>query len=317
MAKLTKSQIEKLSALGITEKDEAAAKKAVLKHLADNDIMDVDDELLDDLIEMGEAFPITEEAEEDDEATDDEELDAASDELEDEEEEAPAPKRAPAKKAADAPAEKAAAKKAPAKKAPAKKSKKIDPANIEEDRAHYDFLSEKMPNGDKYEYCWLSGGGLAIKHIGKNAKKSLISFEPSLQDGTLVGNLIFNIWKKNQKRLKEILGSDFDLAQTWSGNPYIAGVSSKDYLKILSKKDFMKEMLAMVEKSDTTLGKNRDKMEENLKNGSSKTAPKAPAKPAAKAPAPAKKAAAPAKKAAPAPKATAKKAPAKKAPAKK
>lgn len=308
MAKLTKSQIERLGALGITEKDEASAKKAVLKHLENNDITEVDDELLDDLIEMAEAFPLeeTEETEE----TSEEELDEASEELEEtndeEEEEMPAPKKPAGKSASKAaPAAKAPAKKA-AKKETAKKSKRIDPAKSAKDRVHYDFLSEKMPNGEKFEYNWLSGGGLAVKHVGKNAKKSLISFEPSLQeDGTLVGNLIFNIWKKNIKRLKEIIGADYDVAQTWSGNPYVAGASSKDYLKILSKKDFMKEMLAMVEKGDEKLGKNRDKMEDNLKKGSAKAKPAVKA-PAAKAPAPVKKAAAPAKKAAPA------KAPAKK-----
>jgi DNA mismatch repair ATPase MutL len=288
MAKLSKDQIEALAGLSITAKDEAAAKKAVLKFLKENEITDVENESLDDLLEMAAAFAPEETDEvEDSEGTSDEELDEAASDEEDEEEEALPPSKGKGKAAAKPvakPAAKAAAK--PVAKKESKKVTKIDPANNKKDRAHYDFLAAKMPEGEKFEYNWLTGGGLAVKFVGNNAKKSLISFEPSLRDGVLTGNLIFNIWKKNPKRLKELIGDDFEFSNTWSGNIFIANATSKDYEKILAKKGFMTEMLAMVEKSDEKLGKNRDKMEAGLK-GKSTTKEVAPAKPVAKA-APAK-----------------------------
>ena len=268
---LTDADVKSLKSIGITSvKTEDEARKKLLAYLKKNEIEDVEDEPLKDLIEMAEAFY---------------DGDAEAEEDETEEEEVPAPK----KKAAPAPVAKKKAvvveedeeedmeelakeskKKvaaAPVKKAVAKKevaSDKVafDPKTNDADaKVLHKAFGKHFPKGE-FEYKFLAGGGVTIFHVGKNSKKAVVSFDNiKSRASELTGNLYLN---SASRIAHDEIPCDSDLHFAWSKTSFVKNVKISEVDEILTD-ELVTFLMSKVAKLDVKLGKNRDKMEANLK----------------------------------------------------
>ena len=186
------------------------------------------------------------------------------DEIEEEEEEVK-PKKS-AKKEEDEKPKKAAVKKDKVTKV----SKRLDPLNNEEDAAKYDGLKKVL--GDKFEYNFIVNGGVSVKHIGKNNKKVFLSFDsPKTNDkGEIIGAVYLPIVREEDK-LIELFGEDFKIKKYWSGNLLMFDIPLKSVVdSIKENRASFDKILQILIKKDDKLGKNREKMESDLKKGNVK-----------------------------------------------
>lgn len=270
---LSKKEIADLEKVGVKgAKTEGDARKKLLKILSDNDIEDVDDETTKDLIEMAEAF-YEGEVEEEEEELEEEESEEELEEISDEVEEKHNKKQAKTVKAVNKANKGKAAipAKTTAKPAVKKKAVKID-------TEIYVPLHKSFPE-DKFEYNYLAKGGVSIKFIGKNSKKVVMTYDNlSHVEAEVTGDVFF---LKGIPKLDSFLEGQ-DTSKSWSGRTFVKKLTIKQIAKLITK-EFKEAIMSKVDKSDKTLGANRDKMESGLKG---------------KTVAPVKKAVAPVKKAA-------------------
>lgn len=306
--KISKVNAERLKKLGISAKTEEEAKKILLDRLEKAGIPGMDEETIDNLIDIVGSFAELEgEAEEEAAPADPTPAEAQADELAEEAaaEEDPEPEAAPEEEPAEeeaAPApkpKKAAPKKAaPAKKAekaaedkPANESKKkpsernekgtrLKPQTNPDDlemlrKALSKFFPEK-----EFQYVTVSQG-ISIKFGGANSHPVAIMFENVYaKEGELATtNVVLNTFR-SQASQDKLADDGVDFVPTWNNLPWLKGITWSDAMEIV--KTYLPDIKSAVSTADTRLGKNREKMEADLKATGKKTAP-APKKEAPKA----------------------------------
>lgn len=310
--KISKVNAERLKKLGIEAKTEEAAKEILLKRLEDSGIPGMDDETIDNLIDIvgsfaelegegaaapeAEATPAEQQADELAEEAAEEEAEAEPEP----EEEAPAP--APKKKAA---APKAAPKE-PKEPKPAKGAKEIKPAKAKKPRnsergtrlkpqtvpEHMDLLRKALVKffpEKEFQYVAVSQG-ISIKYGGANSKPVAIMFENVYsKDGNFATtNVVLNTFR-SQAAQDKLADDGVDFEMTWNALPWLKGITWEHAMEIVQT--YLPDIKAAVSTTDSRLGKNREKMEADLKATGKKAAAPAPKKaPAAKKEAPAPKA---------------------------
>lgn len=306
--KISKVNAERLKKLGISAKTEEEAKKILLDRLEKAGIPGMDEETIDNLIDIVGSFAELEgEAEEEaapadptpaeaqaDElaeeaaAEEDPEPEAAPEEEPAEEEAAPAPKpkKAAPKKAAPAKKAEKAAEDKPAnesKKKPSKRNEKgtrLKPQTNPDDlemlrKALSKFFPEK-----EFQYVTVSQG-ISIKFGGANSHPVAIMFENVYaKEGELATtNVVLNTFR-SQASQDKLADDGVDFVPTWNNLPWLKGITWSDAMEIV--KTYLPDIKSAVSTADTRLGKNREKMEADLKATGKKTAP-APKKEAPKA----------------------------------
>lgn len=310
--KISKVNAERLKKLGIEAKTEEAAKEILLKRLEDAGIPGMDDETIDNLIDIVGSFAelegeeaaapevgVTPAEQQADELADE----AAEEEAEAEpepEEEAPAP--APKKKAA---APKAAPKE-PKEPKPAKGAKEIKPAKAKKPRnsergtrlkpqtvpEHMDLLRKALVKffpEKEFQYVAVSQG-ISIKYGGANSKPVAIMFENVYsKDGNFATtNVVLNTFR-SQAAQDKLADDGVDFEMTWNALPWLKGITWEHAMEIVQT--YLPDIKAAVSTTDSRLGKNREKMEADLKaTGKKAAAPALKKAPAAKKEAPAPKA---------------------------
>lgn len=305
MAKLSKEQKKNLSEIGIDNvKTVEEGEKRMKEFLAKEGIEDLEEDF-DDLYEMASIMYPDSEKQSDDlvDEIEDELEEELEDELEDELEEELEEELEDEDKEETKKPSKKKSKKAPVKKAKKKSTKRLNPKENEEDAAKYDDLIQAVKDIDEkssFQFNFIANGGLTVKFAGNNSKKVLFSFDsPKVRDEEIIARVYFPSIK-DESKLVEIFGEDYEMKPDWSTNILVHDVKIEDFVSIIN--DSNEEMLNILNslgKKDERLGKNRKKMEDDLKESRTQKAEAAKKKVANKK------------------KVASKKAPAKKAPAKK
>lgn len=313
--KISKVNAERLKKLGISAKTEEEAKKILLDRLEKAGIPGMDEETIDNLIDIAGSFAELEgEAEEEAAPADPTPAEAQADELAEEaaeeeaeaaaeedpepeaepeeeptEEEAapaPKPKKAAPKKAAPAKKAEKAAEDKPAKESKKKPSKRNEKGTRLKPQTNPDdlemlrkALSKFFPEKE-FQYVTVSQG-ISIKFGGANSHPVAIMFENVYaKEGELATtNVVLNTFR-SQASQDKLADDGVDFVPTWNNLPWLKGISWSDAMEIV--KTYLPDIKSAVSTADTRLGKNREKMEADLKATGKKAAP-APKKEAPKA----------------------------------
>ena len=289
--KLSPSQVKDLAKVGIIASTMEEARTKMIDYLKKQDIDDVEDESFQELYDMVDAiYDDTEEAldaaadELDDEIeeTDDdneEEDDEEEDDDDEEEDDEPIVKKAKVESKANdkkqAKVEKKVEKKAK-ETGDKKPSKRLNPLQNDDDAERYAPLKSAL-KGDEFEFNFIANGGVSVKYCGKNSKKVFLSFDsPKVtKEGEVVGRVYLSS-VKDEEVLKNLFGDDIETKKSWSGNILVVGMSVTDLADALKKNQkAFNEVLASLSKKDEKLGKNREKMEAELKRENAEKATKA------------------------------------------
>lgn len=299
---LAADMVKRLKAVGIKATTEEEAREKLLDALKKIGVEGMETENTGSLLDMVEGFgeenepeeeedevedeveeteedendALAAEVEEEDEAETEEEPEdeVEEEETEEEEEEKPAPKKAPAKKAEKpAKADKKETKKVAKETKPASKSKTLQPKTNEADRKEFDALNDIFPT-DEYSYDYIISG-VTIKKKGANSKRGVVAFSECKRnaDGEVVGNLYFLLMGKKTQVLED---NDIEFSLNWNSTPFVKGVTIEEGKEIIEK--ILDEMVNTANKIDDKLGKNRQKMMEDLKSKGEKAAKKNAAK---------------------------------------
>ena len=316
--KISKVNAERLKKLGISAKTEEEAKKILLDRLEKAGIPGMDEETIDNLIDIVGSFaelegdaeeeaapadPTPAEAQADELAEEaaEEEAEAAAEEdpepeaepeEESETEEAPAPKpkktaaapkkkTAPAKKESEA-AEKPAKKAEKAEKKPSKRNDKGIRLKPQTNPEHLDLLRKELSKffpEKEFQYVAVSQG-ISIKFGGANSHPVAIMFENVYsKDGDFATtNVVLNTFR-SQASQDKLADDGVDFVPTWNNLPWLKGIAWSEAMEIV--KTYLPDIKSAVSTADNRLGKNREKMEADLKATGKKAAPapkKAPAK---------------------------------------
>lgn len=313
--KISKVNAERLKKLGISAKTEEEAKKILLDRLEKAGIPGMDEETIDNLIDIVGSFAELEgEAEEEAAPADPTPAEAQADELAEEaaeeeaeaaaeedpepeaepeeeptEEEAapaPKPKKAAPKKAAPAKKAEKAAEDKPAKESKKKPSKRNEKGTRLKPQTNPDdlemlrkALSKFFPEKE-FQYVTVSQG-ISIKFGGANSHPVAIMFENVYaKEGELATtNVVLNTFR-SQASQDKLADDGVDFVPTWNNLPWLKGISWSDAMEIV--KTYLPDIKSAVSTADTRLGKNREKMEADLK-ATGKKAAAAPKKEAPKA----------------------------------
>ena len=266
--KISKVNAERLKKLGISAKTEEEAKKILLDRLEKAGIPGMDEETIDNLIDIVGSFA---------------ELEG---EAEEEAAPAPKPKKAAPKKAAPAKKAEKAAEDKPAKESKKKPSKRNEKGTRLKPQTNPDdlemlrkALSKFFPEKE-FQYVTVSQG-ISIKFGGANSHPVAIMFENVYaKEGELATtNVVLNTFR-SQASQDKLADDGVDFVPTWNNLPWLKGISWSDAMEIV--KTYLPDIKSAVSTADTRLGKNREKMEADLKATGKKAAP-APKKEAPKA----------------------------------
>lgn len=318
--KISKVNAERLSKLGISVKTEEEAKKQLLERLEKAGIPGMEDESIDNLIDIVSSFaelddenvetedtksPAEEEAddlaeeaaEEEAEKEAEEEAEASEQEAEEAtvEEEVEAPEKD--NKTVKADTKKKAEK---AKKSDSKKDKKADKKEVDKKRKSERgdrLIPQKNPDdldllrktlGELFpepEFSYVAvSQGISIKYNGANSHPVAIMFENVYaKEGKLATtNVVLNTFR-SQAQQDKLAEDGVDFVMTWNSLPWLKNIPWEDAMEIV--KAHVDEIKTAVSGTDSRLGKNREKMEADLKQGGKKAsakkeeaAKKAPAK---------------------------------------
>lgn len=307
--KISKVNAERLKKLGITASTEEEAKKILIERLEQAGIPGMDEETLDNLIDIvgsfaelendpeeeaavQEAEPTPAEQQADElaqEAAEEEEaaVQEAEEATEEEEEAAPAESEAskPEPKAKKPAVKKEAKpKKAKAAKKPAKRDEKGIRLKPQTNPEHLDLLRKELSKffpEKEFQYVAVSQG-ISIKFGGANSHPVAIMFENVYsKDGQFATtNVVLNTFRSqaSQDKLEE---DGLDFTMTWNNLPWLKGIAWSDAMEVV--KTYLDDIKSAVSTADTRLGKNREKMEADLKATGKKTAAPAAKKAAPKA----------------------------------
>lgn len=129
--------------------------------------------------------------------------------------------------------------------------------------------------------------GISIKFGGANSHPVAIMFENVYsKDGQFATtNVVLNTFR-SQASQDKLAEDGLDFVMTWNNLPWLKGIAWSEAVEVV--KTYLDDIKSAVSTADTRLGKNREKMEADLKATGKKAAA-----PAAKKPAPAAKKAAP------------------------
>lgn len=312
--KISKVNAERLKKLGITANTEEEAKKILIERLEQAGIPGMDEETLDNLIDIVGSFAELENDPEEEAAAQEaeptpaeqqadelaqeaaEEEEAAAQEAEEaaEEEEEAAPAELEASKPepkAKKPAVKKEAKpkKAKAAKKPAKRDEKGIRLKPQTNPEHLDLLRKELSKffpEKEFQYVAVSQG-ISIKFGGANSHPVAIMFENVYsKDGQFATtNVVLNTFR-SQASQDKLAEDGLDFVMTWNNLPWLKGIAWNDAMEVV--KTYLDDIKSAVSTADTRLGKNREKMEADLKATGKKAAA-----PAAKKAAPATKKVAP------------------------
>ena len=276
--KISKVNAERLKKLGIIAKTEEEAKKILIERLEQAGIPGMDEETIDNLIDIVGSFA---------ELESDSEEDAAPAEPEaepDPEESKPEPKaKKPAAK------KEAKPKKAKAAKKPSKRDEKGIRLKPQTNPEHLDLLRKELSKffpEKEFQYVAVSQG-ISIKFGGANSHPVAIMFENVCsKDGQFATtNVVLNTFR-SQASQDKLAEDGLDFVMTWNNLPWLKGIAWSEAMEVV--KTYLDDIKSAVSTADTRLGKNREKMEADLKATGKKAAA-----PAAKKAAPAAKKAAP------------------------
>jgi len=200
-------------------------------------------------------------------------------EEDDEDEEPEVEETKPAKKAVPATKQEA---KANMKKVPATKVKvtekttekpvRLNPKENEDDREYLAFVLDEFP--EKQFIHAYTAAGVSIKYKGVNSARCLFSIEAISvhPDGTVTCDVYLMMFQKREETLVEDgwVSSMDDMKYSWNGCPVIKKMTNEDLSAFIE--DYKDFMVGGASKTDKRLGANREKMEENLKGTSKKSA---------------------------------------------
>ena len=311
--KISKVNAERLKKLGITAKTEEEAKKILIERLERAGIPGMDEETIDNLIDIVGSFaelesdseedaapaePTPAEQQADELAKEAAEEEEAAQEAEDaapaEPEAEPEPEESKPEPKAKKPAAKKEAKpkKAKAVKKPSKRDEKGIRLKPQTNPEHLDLLRKELSKffpEKEFQYVAVSQG-ISIKYGGANSKPVAIMFENVYsKDGNFATtNVVLNTFR-SQAAQDKLADDGVDFEMTWNALPWLKGITWEHAMEIVQT--YLPDIKAAVSTTDSRLGKNREKMEADLKATGKKAAAPAPKKaPAAKKEAPAPKA---------------------------
>lgn len=302
--KISKVNAERLKKLGITAKTEEEAKKILIERLERAGIPGMDEETIDNLIDIVGSFaelesdseedvapaePTPAEQQADELAKEAAEEEEAAQEAEDaapaEPEAEPEPEESKPEPKAKKPAAKKEAKpkKAKAVKKPSKRDEKGIRLKPQTNPEHLDLLRKELSKffpEKEFQYVAVSQG-ISIKFGGANSHPVAIMFENVYsKDGQFATtNVVLNTFR-SQASQDKLADDGVDFVPTWNNLPWLKGISWSDAMEIV--KTYLPDIKSAVSTADTRLGKNREKMEADLKATGKKAAP-APKKEAPKA----------------------------------
>lgn len=308
--KISKVNAERLKKLGIIAKTEEEAKKILIERLEQAGIPGMDEETIDNLIDIVGSFAELESDSEEDAAPAkptpaEQQADELADEAAEEEEAAqeaedaapaepeaePEPEESKPEPKAKKPAAKKEAKpkKAKAAKKPSKRDEKGIRLKPQTNPEHLELLRKELSKffpEKEFQYVAVSQG-ISIKFGGANSHPVAIMFENVYsKDGQFATtNVVLNTFR-SQASQDKLAEDGLDFVMTWNNLPWLKGIAWNDAMEVV--KTYLDDIKSAVSTADTRLGKNREKMEADLKATGNKAAA-----PAAKKPAPATKKVAP------------------------
>lgn len=312
--KISKVNAERLKKLGITANTEDEAKKILIERLEQAGIPGMDEETLDNLIDIVGSFAELENDPEEEAAAQEAEPTPAEQQADELAQEAAEEEEAAAQEAEEAaeeeeeaaPAELEASKPEPKAKKPAtkkeakpkktkttKKPSKRDEKGIrlkpQTNPEHLDLLRKELSKffpEKEFQYVAVSQG-ISIKFGGANSHPVAIMFENVYsKDGQFATtNVVLNTFR-SQASQDKLAEDGLDFVMTWNNLPWLKGIAWNDAMEVV--KTYLDDIKSAVSTADTRLGKNREKMEADLKATGKKAAA-----PAAKKAAPATKKVAP------------------------
>lgn len=285
--KISKVNAERLKKLGITAKTEEEAKKILIERLERAGIPGMDEETIDNLIDIVGSFAELESDSEEDAAPAEptpaeQQADELAKEAAEEEEAAQeAEDAAPAEPEAEP--EESKPKKAKAVKKPSKRDEKGIRLKPQTNPEHLDLLRKELSKffpEKEFQYVAVSQG-ISIKFGGANSHPVAIMFENVYsKDGQFATtNVVLNTFR-SQASQDKLADDGVDFVPTWNNLPWLKGIAWNDAMEVV--KTYLDDIKSAVSTADTRLGKNREKMEADLKATGKKAAP-APKKEAPKA----------------------------------
>lgn len=301
--KISKVNAERLKKLGIIAKTEEEAKKILIERLEQAGIPGMDEETIDNLIDIVGSFAELESDSEEDAAPDEptpaeQQADELAKEAAEEEEAAqeaedaaPAePEAEPEESKPEPKAKKPAAKKEakPKKAKAAKKPSKRDEKGIrlkpQTNPEHLELLRKELSKffpEKEFQYVAVSQG-ISIKFGGANSHPVAIMFENVYsKDGQFATtNVVLNTFR-SQASQDKLAEDGLDFVMTWNNLPWLKGIAWNDAMEVV--KTYLDDIKSAVSTADTRLGKNREKMEADLKATGKKAAAPAAKKAAPKA----------------------------------
>lgn len=296
--KISKVNAERLKKLGITAKTEEEAKKILIERLERAGIPGMDEETIDNLIDIVGSFAELESDSEEDAALAEptpaeQQADELAKEAAEEEEAAPAepeaepePEESKPEPKAKKPAAKKEAKpkKAKAVKKPSKRDEKGIRLKPQTNPEHLDLLRKELSKffpEKEFQYVAVSQG-ISIKFGGANSHPVAIMFENVYsKDGQFATtNVVLNTFR-SQASQDKLAEDGLDFVMTWNNLPWLKGIAWNDAMEVV--KTYLDDIKSAVSTADTRLGKNREKMEADLKATGKKAAAPAAKKAAPKA----------------------------------
>ena len=269
--KISKVNAERLKKLGITAKTEEEAKKILIERLERAGIPGMDEETIDNLIDIVGSFAELESDSEEDVAPAEPEAEPEPEESKPE----PKAKKPAAKKEAKP-------KKAKAVKKPSKRDEKGIRLKPQTNPEHLDLLRKELSKffpEKEFQYVAVSQGS-SIKFGGANSHPVAIMFENVYsKDGQFATtNVVLNTFR-SQASQDKLAEDGLDFVMTWNNLPWLKGIAWSEAMEVV--KTYLDDIKSAVSTADTRLGKNREKMEADLKATGKKAA--APAAKKAKA----------------------------------
>lgn len=301
--KISKVNAERLKKLGITANTEDEAKKILIERLEQAGIPGMDEETIDNLIDIVGSFAelesdSAEEAvqEAEDPTPAEQQADELAKEAAEEEEEAvqEAEEAAPAEQKAEPKVESKAKKPAAKKEVKTKKTKTAKKPSKRDEKGirlkpqtnpeHLDLLRKELSKffpEKEFQYVAVSQG-ISIKFGGANSHPVAIMFENVYsKDGQFATtNVVLNTFR-SQASQDKLAEDGLDFVMTWNNLPWLKGIAWNDAMEVV--KTYLDDIKSAVSTADTRLGKNREKMEADLKATGKKAAAPAAKKAAPKA----------------------------------
>lgn len=175
-------------------------------------------------------------------------------------------------------------KKAKAVKKPSKRDEKGIRLKPQTNPEHLDLLRKELSKffpEKEFQYVAVSQG-ISIKFGGANSHPVAIMFENVYsKDGQFATtNVVLNTFR-SQASQDKLAEDGLDFVMTWNNLPWLKGIAWNDAMEVV--KTYLDDIKSAVSTADTRLGKNREKMEADLKATGKKAAAPAAKKAAPKA----------------------------------